>query len=534
MAQKTPVPALTIALSGTWTSLWYYDFTEVQQSWSSNLQLHYLAGAYFALKRRLIHNFSVVQNNHLIYVNGNVVNLITTKKEPFRKQNFFLRAPKLLAKAKRRFLSPGVISPQLRTLSVIKSTPFRKSFKKKLRSKSRFSNKLTRKNYARWILNQYRSKNPSVKKTLVRTKFSFNSLKKSYWFNNAQPIKPIVFFESKQTPVYLQFTKNSIRCKRSPVSRRRRNGGKRFFTTSSIEAAPFLPTIQSISSIKTHSSRINKVYYLAGSKLEGGVYGNTNAAVLSRALYRRWVKDRRSFFRLRLVRRKKGKYRKVSLERKLKIIHSNRFKTHGKKHRYIRRFTKLSLLRLACQHVTGFKVRLNIRRYNFFTNSVKNLKFRAVFARWSRRDYFLPTVSIVLLALMRGSAALLVNYLHRLLKVAKTHSSILYLVSFALKYFLQESDQVDRVLASSPCAGARLEVIGKIDGQDRAKTFRVQVGAIPTSTLSAPLDCEYAVCGTRYGVLAINVWFLMKPLAIKSSNLMPPADSLYFGKYFGH
>jgi hypothetical protein len=238
----------------------------------------------------------------------------------------------------------------------------------------------------------------------------------------------------------------------------------------------------------------------------------TLTPVLPRALYRRWRRDRQSFSRLRPRKNRPFMvaYRLLMARRTRSLIY---------KKRYARRFLKLSLLKAACQHLATFPVNLTVRRYVCRTRYFKHLRHRAVFSRWSRQWYFLPTVVLVLAALMRGSTALLMAWLLRLLKSAKKHSAILYLVSTAFKYFLYQPNTA-HLVTNLPCSGVRLEVIGKIDGQDRAQTFKVQVGAIPTSTLSAPLEVEYAACGTIYGVLGVWLWLFMKPQPLKSQTLL--------------
>ena len=441
MAQKSPTPSLTIAISGTWTSLWYYDFTESNSVLVRSLHLHYLVNAFFSLKHRLIYNMSVLQSNNLIFVNLNTVNTMETLDSRFK------------IKQRKKFIN-------LKTLKYL-------NFLKK-RAQHRVA--------TAQIVN--------INSFFIPYKKAFPSLRFSLW--------------RYTTTAAMQTQYGALLAKRkqiyggTPLYIRKFRAKRRFFSTSA-SSTPLIKLVGQQTQVRM---------FLVEQQLKKVTLG------LPKDLLRRWqylytdvFPRMRPFKKRTWLQAYKYKQRKFFLKKWSK----RRVKSY---------FLKFSLLRHACQHVSGFHVKLNLRKYLCVSGKLSALKAAPVFARWCHRPYFLIAVTVTLVSLSRGSCVLLVNLLVRLLKHSKTHSSILYIISAALKFFLCDHASA-RMLDNVPCAGARLEVIGTVDGKDRAKTFRAQYGAIPTSTLSSVLDMEYAVCGTIYGVLGITLWYFMKPVKPK-------------------
>jgi hypothetical protein len=94
MAQKTPISGLTVFISGTWTSLWYYELQDIQTSWMSNLFFQSLARAYFNAKWRSI-------NIQLLYLNNKGKPLLSNSNKAL-----ILYTPKPLEDA---FRNPGYV-----------------------------------------------------------------------------------------------------------------------------------------------------------------------------------------------------------------------------------------------------------------------------------------------------------------------------------------------------------------------------------------------------------------------------------------
>jgi hypothetical protein len=477
MAQKTPVPALTIDTTGTWTSLWYYEFSELQNQWAANLQLHYVINAYFAAKHRLVHNLAILQNNQVVHCNAQLV---------------VLPAMTLGAKGRsRRPARSGITSSLQRALA--RATPTA------VNPANITINSTLQQNWLRMARQSWRQL--SVKTTAVTGSRAFAAQTFCYrWlqstgFNQtslALPIRRAARVFSPRRRVWLTY-----RTQKSTGAVKRR--------AFSTQTTPTLLPVYYNSIAPAVINAANVVSYQVTQV----------TPVLPRALYQRWWRDRAAFRRLRP--RKKRSFMAAA-----SLLMARRSRSLVYRQRYARRFLKLSHLVSAVRHITTWPVQLTVRRYVCRTRFFKHLRHRAVFSRWARQWYFLPTVVLVLVALMRGSAALLLNWVLRLLKSAKKHSAILYLLSAAFKYFLYQPNTA-QLVTHLPCCGVRLEVVGKIDGQDRAQTFKIQVGAIPTSTLSAPLDVEYGACGTIYGILGVWLWFFMRAQPLVSQTVWTSA-----------
>ena len=438
MAQKSPVPSLTITISGTWTSLWYYDFTESNSVLVSSLYLHYLVNAFFSLKHRLMYNISVLQSNNLIFININTVSTIATLKRRYK------------IKQRKKFVS-------LKTLK-------QQSFAKKLA--------------------KHRVATAQIIKTnsfYITYKKAFPCMRFSLWrYKNAL---------AAQTQYHTLVSRRKLVGGGVPLRIRKFRAKRRFFST--FANTPTMTLVGQHTQVSM---------FFAEQQLKKVTPG------FSKDLLRRWQYLYTSIFpRMR-------PFKKRTWLKAYKYKQRKFFLTKCSKRRLKTYFLKFSLLRHACQHVSGFQVKLNLRKYLCVSEKLVALKNIPAFVRWCHRPYFLIAITITLVSLSRGSCVLLVNLLVRLLRHSRTHSSILYMISAAFKFFLCDHASA-HMLENVPCAGARLEVIGTVDGKDRAKAFRAQYGAIPTSTLSSVLDMEYAVCGTIYGILGITLWYFMKPKA---------------------
>ena len=436
MAQKSPVPSLTIAISGTWTSLWFYDFTESNSVLVRSLYLHYLVNAFFSLNYRLMYNISVLQSNNLIFINLNTVSTMATLNKRYK------------TKRRKKFIN----------LKTLKHLNF-------LRKR------------AQYRLSKVQIVN--VNSFFIRYKNAFPCMRFSLWrYKNSLAMR---------TNYTALMSRRKLVGGGFPLRVRKFRAKRRFFST-------FAGT----SVIKLTGQRTSVKMFLAEQQLKMVTPG------LTKDLLRRWKYLYTSVFpRIR-------PFKKRTWIRAYKYKQRKFFLTKCSKRKIKSYFLKFSLLRHACQHVSGFQVKLSLRKYLCVSERLAVLKNIPAFVRWCHRPYFLIAATITLVSLSRGSCVLLVNMVARLLRHSKTHSSILYIISAILKFFLCDHASA-RMLENVPCAGARLEVIGTVDGKDRAKTFRAQYGAIPTSTLSSVLDMEYAVCGTIYGILGVTLWYFMKP-----------------------
>lgn len=65
---------------------------------------------------------------------------------------------------------------------------------------------------------------------------------------------------------------------------------------------------------------------------------------------------------------------------------------------------------------------------------------------------------------------------------------------------------LDKIMARKEIQGARVEVAGRLDGIEIARTEWLKAGKLPRQTLRADIDYAQARAYCRYGVVGIKVW----------------------------
>ena len=69
--------------------------------------------------------------------------------------------------------------------------------------------------------------------------------------------------------------------------------------------------------------------------------------------------------------------------------------------------------------------------------------------------------------------------------------------------------QMKRVLDNTMNAGAegvKIQVSGRIDGKEMARTMTVREGRVPLQTLSSRIEYGFSEALTTYGILGVKVW----------------------------
>jgi hypothetical protein len=95
------------------------------------------------------------------------------------------------------------------------------------------------------------------------------------------------------------------------------------------------------------------------------------------------------------------------------------------------------------------------------------LKRFVVFEQYGRKHFFVSTLSVIHLALSRGSATLLIDLLVRKLRKAHKHSYFLSYVEKVCRYFMS-SFETGKVYDYSLCKGIEILFKGKINGGQRS------------------------------------------------------------------
>ena len=63
-----------------------------------------------------------------------------------------------------------------------------------------------------------------------------------------------------------------------------------------------------------------------------------------------------------------------------------------------------------------------------------------------------------------------------------------------------------RLLASRDVKGAKLQVSGRLNGSEIARTEHMEQGSLPLQTLRADIDFARAIAYTTYGTIGVKVW----------------------------
>ncbi|HXK36086.1 MAG TPA: 30S ribosomal protein S3 [Candidatus Paceibacterota bacterium] len=63
-----------------------------------------------------------------------------------------------------------------------------------------------------------------------------------------------------------------------------------------------------------------------------------------------------------------------------------------------------------------------------------------------------------------------------------------------------------KIMASREVKGAKLQVSGRLDGAEIARTEHMEQGALPLQTLRAVIDYTRATAHTTYGTVGVKVW----------------------------
>ena len=78
--------------------------------------------------------------------------------------------------------------------------------------------------------------------------------------------------------------------------------------------------------------------------------------------------------------------------------------------------------------------------------------------------------------------------------------------------------------------GIKVQVSGRINGAEMARTEAYKEGRIPLSTLRADIDYATAEANTSYGVIGIKVWIMKGEIYFKRKNLYSMSSMLDFSK----
>merc|ERR1711881_136215 len=68
-----------------------------------------------------------------------------------------------------------------------------------------------------------------------------------------------------------------------------------------------------------------------------------------------------------------------------------------------------------------------------------------------------------------------------------------------------------RYIVHKKALGTKIQLSGRLNGAEIARTQTVRQGSVPLQTLRANVDYSHKTVNTKYGILGIKVWTLRKP-----------------------
>ena len=75
-----------------------------------------------------------------------------------------------------------------------------------------------------------------------------------------------------------------------------------------------------------------------------------------------------------------------------------------------------------------------------------------------------------------------------------------------------------KIMASREVKGAKLQVAGRLDGAEIARSEHMEQGALPLQTLRAEIDFARATAHTTYGTVGVKVWIYKGDVFDKVTN----------------
>ena len=166
--------------------------------------------------------------------------------------------------------------------------------------------------------------------------------------------------------------------------------------------------------------------------------------------------------------------------------------------------TSLLFLTTAIQRVVHMRFFFSYVPTQWYRNDYRFLKKFVIFERYGSKRYFVSTVSLIHLAMSRGSATLLTDLLVRKLRKIQKHTLFLDCVEKLCRYFMAAFES-SKAYPYSLCKGIEILFTGKLNGKERSNAWRFKLGPVHTSTFYTNTREEQAKCMTRYGMFNIRV-----------------------------
>ena len=469
MAQKTPLPALTVMYADRWNGTWFIELEDFRDQLMTDYHLRFLITSFLRLKRQWLFFLSINKSGGFYFFQIATLNYLATSdvKAPLPQNT----------ESKKKLLN---LVTNLKKNQLLTNSGLNRIFALKIADiKKRIP-------YKKAIIWSNLKKKAVI---LFDNNINFGLLKNKNqriktWLLNYKPII-INYYYAPLTKFYYP-TKNFL-------SVLNKNNDKK-----NIQIRNF-STITN--NFKLNNNTNKYLYYNKNTNLVNNFMLNKPFKNFNKHLALYQIVSRiPSYYYRRIYLYKKYDTLKIGYQTLLKK-YSHQLKV---KHMERRFGTSLLFLSKAINRVIHMRFFLSYVPTQWYREDYQFLKRFVIFERYGAQKYFVSTMAVIHLAMSRGSATLLTDLLVRKLRKAHKHTSFLDCVEKICRYFMagyESSNAYDYSL----CKGIEILFKGKINGNDRSNVWRFKLGPVNTSTFYTNTREEHAKCMTRYGMFHIRV-----------------------------
>lgn len=502
MAQKTPLPAKTVMYADRFLLSDTFNSTDWNQQLMKEYHLRFILTSFLRLKRQWLHLLSIHKSGGFYFFNVVTLNYLANSKvknlleQTDKSKNLLTQLSSQLKQ------HPALIhNADVKTLTELQLPAWKKRVSaKKARTWLNLRNNSRIVMQDAWI-NPTQANNQTRVKLPDWMKNNQHKLALNYYY------QPLTKFFGKAKVSYVALNGAVSRNSRNIINKDNKSilnttMQKRTFTTQTnnnfntpgyqahgdkqlVLLNRMLTPFQSQTQTELMHTNFSKHTFLT-KKNNLAMYQTANQVV--------------SYFYKRIFKYKKYKSIKVGYT----IVNKKYSQTLRYRRLKKRISTSVLFMCRALQRISGLRFFLSYVPLQWEKNTYHPLKKFVVFEKFGNQKYFTSTISVVHLALSRGSATLLTDLLVRKLRKAHTHTFFLSCVEKICRYFM--ADYESHVASTnSLCKGVEILFKGKLNGGTRSKTWRFKFGPVHTSTFFTNTREEHAKCMTRYGIFHIRV-----------------------------
>lgn len=504
LAQKTPTTALLINIGDTWSSLYFQDLTIFKVQLIEDYLLRFLIVYYLSKQRFWAQRISIKKDSGQYYIQLLCISTQPEKKKilnVFKWDNINIRKKQKLNLLKKFNIlektKQKIVLYKLKKMNILKKK--KKNFKYPKRNNIYFKLKIIKPNSNLIILGYNLILFPKKFKTPVKNiKLNINKIYQCEFIKKKYKID---YLKQWRYKIKLKL-KNIVRSFR-PIIRNYKTlllvkqNSKRFFSNL------YCFKVKEVL-VYNNNIKINKNYkYLTkkNSIISIKFKCIINVFMLPRKLLKYilyWI--RKFFFKRRVLIRLVVKSWIRKWGRNLKF-----------KENITKRLQNFSFIKLGAERITQLNCLCLIKVSYWSKYDYNKLKYGVLFEPYRARSYFLQLLVATHFAVSQGVPAVLCDFIGRTLNQQVKHKSVINGVIAALRFFLcYQGSQL--IYKDGICKGAKVKVVGKIDGKGRKKKWLFLVGGIPTSAFNVNIRYEQATVITRYGSLHVHIWFYYKAL----------------------